>query len=64
MTFGNNSTVYAMDKGNVELRTKENSDHIISKVFFVLDLKTNLLSIGQLQEEGFEISIKDGLFRI
>ena len=32
--------------------------------FFVPDLRANLLSVGQLQEKGFEISIKDGVCRI
>ncbi|KAH7571499.1 hypothetical protein JRO89_XS04G0063100 [Xanthoceras sorbifolium] len=57
--FGDNSTVFVMGKGNVTLQTKENSTHTISNVLFVPDLKTNLLSVGQLQEKGYEISIKD-----
>ena len=50
-----------MGKGNVTLHAKDNSFHTISNVFYVPDLKTNLLSIGQLQEKGYEISIKNGL---
>ncbi|XP_074580864.1 uncharacterized protein LOC141837341 [Curcuma longa] len=30
----------------------------------VIDLKTNLLSVGQLQEKGYEIAIKEGVCRI
>lgn len=33
-------------------------------VFFVPDLKTNLLSVGQIQEKRYEIFIKDGVCRI
>lgn len=62
--FGDNSTVSIMGKGRVTLRTKENSTHIIFHVLFVPDLKTNLLSVGQLQEERYEISIKNGVCRI
>ncbi|KAL5769621.1 hypothetical protein ACOSP7_013775 [Xanthoceras sorbifolium] len=62
--FGDNSTISVVGKGNVTLQTKENSTHIISNVLFVPDLKTNLLSVGQLQEKGYEISIKDGVCRI
>ncbi|KAL5862320.1 hypothetical protein ACOSQ3_003607 [Xanthoceras sorbifolium] len=62
--FGDNSTVSVMGKGNVSIRTKANFIQIISNVFFVPDLKTNLLSIGQLQEKGYEIIIKDGVWRI
>ncbi|KAL5820759.1 hypothetical protein ACOSQ3_022641 [Xanthoceras sorbifolium] len=46
--FKDNSSVFVMGKGNVTIRTKKNTAHIISNVFFVPDLKTNLLSIGQL----------------
>ncbi|XP_068479007.1 uncharacterized protein [Phaseolus vulgaris] len=59
--FSDNSIVSVMGKGNVTLHAKDNSFHTISNVFYVPDLKTNLLSIGQLQEKGYEISIKNGL---
>ncbi|KAL5739846.1 hypothetical protein ACOSP7_028741 [Xanthoceras sorbifolium] len=62
--FGDNSTISVIGKGKVTLQTKENSTHTISNILFVPDLKTNLLSVGQLQEKGYEISIKDGVFRI
>lgn len=58
--FGDNSTVYVMGKGKVTIQTKENSTHTITNVLFVLKLKTNLFSVGQLQEKGYKISIKDG----
>ncbi|XP_059654574.1 uncharacterized protein LOC132301327 [Cornus florida] len=59
--FGDNSKVSVMGKGKVAIQTKGNSIHTISNVLFVPDLKTNLLSVGQLQEKGYEISIKDGV---
>lgn len=62
--FGENSTVSIMGKGRVTIQTKGKSSHTISNVLFVLDLKTDLLSVGQLQEEGYEISIKDGVCQI
>lgn len=61
--FGDNSIVSVMGKGKVTLQTKGNSTHI-SNVLFVPDLKTNLLSVGQLQEKGYEIIIKNGVCRI
>lgn len=62
--FGDNSTISVMGKGNVKIHTSESSNQIISNVFFVPDLKNNLLSVGQLQEKGYMISIKDGVCRI
>lgn len=59
--FGDNSTVSIIGKGNVKIYTKDNTKHCIGNVYFPPDLKTNLLSVGQLQEKGFEINIKDGV---
>ncbi|KAK3022536.1 hypothetical protein RJ639_047474 [Escallonia herrerae] len=42
----------------------QGNSHSISNVLFVPDLKTNLLSAGQFQENGYEISIKDGVCQI
>lgn len=50
--FGDNSTTFVMGKGKVIVHSKGNIGHIISDVLFVLDLKTNLLSVGQLQDMG------------
>lgn len=58
VTFGDNSKVSVMGQGNVNVYTKQNSNQIISNVFFVPELKTNLLSVGQFQEKGYEILSK------
>ncbi|KAF7154611.1 hypothetical protein RHSIM_Rhsim01G0080600 [Rhododendron simsii] len=62
--FGDNSTVAVMGKGSVTIQPKGNLTHTISNVLFVPNLKTNLLSVGQLQEKGYEISIKGGVCQI
>nr|XP_015900221.1 uncharacterized protein LOC107433446 [Ziziphus jujuba var. spinosa] len=62
--FGDNSTVSVMGKERVSIQTKRNSTLSIPDVLYVPDLKSNLLSVGQLQEKGYEISIKDGICRI
>ncbi|KAK9131203.1 hypothetical protein Sjap_011690 [Stephania japonica] len=62
--FGDDSKISVMGKGKVTIQTKENSIHTIANVLFVPDLKTNLLSVGQLQEKGYEIVIKDGVCHI
>ncbi|KAM7495176.1 hypothetical protein LguiB_029785 [Lonicera macranthoides] len=62
--FGDNSKVSVMGKGRVTIQTKGNSTQTISNVLFVPELKTNLFSVGQLQEKGYEFSIKDGICRI
>ena len=62
--FGDNSIISIMGKGKVTIQTKGNSTHTIANVLFVPDLKTNFLSVGQLQEKGYEIFIKDGVCQI
>ena len=59
--FGDNSTIYVMGKEKVTIQTKGNSTYTIANVLFVLDLKTNLLGVGQLQEKWYDIFIKDGV---
>lgn len=62
--FGDNSTVSVMGKGRVSIQTKGSSTQTISNVFFVPELKTNLLSVVQLQENGYEFLIKDSVYPI
>ncbi|KAF2297197.1 hypothetical protein GH714_019277 [Hevea brasiliensis] len=64
MKFGDNSKVSVMGKGQVLIQTPGNTIQTISNVLFVPDLKTNLLSIAQLQEKGYEISIKGSSIRV
>lgn len=58
--FGDNSTVSVMGKGSVNVRMKNDVVERIPSVFYVPDLKSNLISLGQLQEKGYEITIKSG----
>ncbi|KAF1895860.1 hypothetical protein Lal_00037977 [Lupinus albus] len=62
--FGDNSKISVMKKGKVIIQTKGNFTHTIANVLFVPDLKTNLVSVGQLQEKGYEIFIKNGVCKI
>jgi hypothetical protein len=52
VSFGDCSTVNVMGKGDIKIQTKNGLVEIISNVFYVPDLKSNLLSAGQLQEKG------------
>lgn len=54
MKLGKNSSMVVKGKGNVRFQLNGIS-HIITGVFYVLELKNNLLSIGQLQEKGLTI---------
>jgi len=52
--LGDNSSIDVMGKGRVHLQVN-NIPQVISEVFYIPDLKNNLLSIGQLQEKGLAI---------
>nr|DAD39485.1 TPA_asm: hypothetical protein HUJ06_013808 [Nelumbo nucifera] len=57
--LGNNSKMTVMGKGNIKLKMN-GLNHIVTEVFYVPELKNNLLSIGQLQEKGLAILIQHG----
>ena len=62
--LGDEFKISIMGKGEVTILNKDNNNETIFNVFFVLDLKTNLLSVGQLLENGYELSFKDGACKI
>ncbi|RDY10300.1 hypothetical protein CR513_05204, partial [Mucuna pruriens] len=59
MRLDNNSRMEVMGKGNV--RIQENGiPQVIFEVYYILELKINLLSVGKLQEKGVAILIQHG----
>lgn len=64
VSFGDSSTVKVMGKGDIKIQTKNGFVEIISNVMHVPDLKSNLLSAGQLQEKGYTITIQNGVCEI
>ncbi|KAA8540036.1 hypothetical protein F0562_026728 [Nyssa sinensis] len=61
--LGNNSRMNVVGKGNVRLLLN-GVNHVVHEVYYVPDLKNNLLSIGQLQERGLAILIKGGVCKV
>ncbi|KAL5756186.1 hypothetical protein ACOSP7_020612 [Xanthoceras sorbifolium] len=55
--FGDCSTVSVMGKCDIQIKTKNGYVETISNVFYVPNLKSNLLSAGQLQENRYIITI-------
>ncbi|CAL9007503.1 unnamed protein product [Prunus brigantina] len=55
--LGNNSSLCVMGKGNIKVEVN-GVMHCITEVFYVPELKNNLISLGQLQEKGMVILIK------
>lgn len=55
--LGNNTSLMVNGKGNIRLQVNGLAQ-IITGVFYVPELKNNLLSIGQLQEKGLTIQFQ------
>ena len=52
-----------MGNGRVKLLLN-GINHIIVEVYYVPNLRNNLLSIGQLQERGLDVLFKDGKCKV
>lgn len=61
--LGDNSKMMAMGKGHIKLNIK-GITQVFTEVYFIPELKNNLLSIGQLQEKQLAILIKDDKCRV
>lgn len=61
--LGNNTRMNVIGKGSVKLHLN-GINHTVSEVYYVLELKNNLLSIGQFQEKGLVILIQGGVSKI
>lgn len=63
MKLGNNSALDVLGKVNIKLQIV-GVTQIIIDVFYVPELRNNLLSIGQLQEKGVVFFIQQGVCKV
>ena len=61
--LGNNTKINVMGKGSVKLHLNE-VNLTVTEVYYVPELKNNLLSVGQFQEKGLAILIQEGVYKI
>ncbi|KAG8379139.1 hypothetical protein BUALT_Bualt07G0057100 [Buddleja alternifolia] len=59
ITFGDSSQVQVKGKGTILIRLKDGSHQFISNVLYMLEMKTNNLSLGQLLEKNYDIHLKN-----
>ncbi|KAJ0522523.1 putative RNA-directed DNA polymerase [Helianthus annuus] len=64
VTFGDGSEIEIKGKGNVTVVSKNGEKKTFCNVFYMPKLKTNLLSLGQLDEGGCKIEIANGMLRL
>jgi hypothetical protein len=58
ITLGDDSQVKALGKGIVYVLTKQDQKKDIHDVYYVPNLKHNLISVGQLMEHGYDVLFK------
>jgi hypothetical protein len=59
----NNSKMAVMGKGNARMKVN-GITQVISKVYYIPELKNNMLSMGQLQDKGVTILIQHGKCKV
>ena len=64
VSFGDASKVEVKGRGVIHFLQKDGVMRSIQGVYYVPDLKTNILSMGQLIEKGYSIFLKDRLLHL
>ncbi|KAD6453316.1 hypothetical protein E3N88_08021 [Mikania micrantha] len=59
--FGDNSCVSIEGRGSILLDCKNGEKRLLTDVLYIPYLRSNIFSIGQAEEGGYEIRIKDGI---
>jgi len=58
ITLGDCFCINAKGKGIVLILTKQNQQKYIPNVYYVPNLKHNLISVGQVMEHGYDVYFK------
>ena len=57
--MGNNGTLPVVGKGSIMVRTKKGEKKEIQNVYFAPGMKHNLMSIGQLIQNGYKVLMEN-----
>lgn len=60
----NDEYLNAKGMGNVRIKLSNSKTVLINDVWYVLGMNSNLMSVGQLIEKGFSVTIKDNLLEL
>nr|GEV70124.1 hypothetical protein [Tanacetum cinerariifolium] len=61
--LGNDSRINVTGRGNVRMKVN-GITQVITSVYCIPELKTNLLSVGQLQEKGLSVLIQNNMCKV
>lgn len=56
--FGDGSTVDIQGRGSIALKCKDGQERTLNEVYFIPNLRSNIISVGQLTEDGSKVVIK------
>lgn len=56
--FGDGSMVQIKGKGSITLQCKDGESRILSEVYYIPSLRSNIISLGQLSENGYRITLR------
>ena len=62
--FGDGSRVAIQGRGTIIFRCQNGEHRVLMDVYYILQLRSSIISIGQLDERGSEVLIKDRVLRI
>jgi len=62
--FGDGSRVEIRRRGTVLFRCKNGEHRALSEVYYIPELRSSIVSLGQLDEHGAEVLIRGGVLRI
>ena len=62
--FGDGSRVVIRGHGTIIFRCQNGEHRALTDVYYIPQLRSSIISIGQLDEHGNEVLIKDGVLRI
>ncbi|XP_023763587.1 uncharacterized protein LOC111912075 [Lactuca sativa] len=62
--FGDGSRVQIKGKGTILLDCKNKEQLVIAEVYYIPALRSNILSLGQMTEEGYKIGMKQEFLKV
>lgn len=62
--FGDDSRIDIRGKGSIQFIFKEGEKKILHNVYYIPELKSNIISLGQATESGCEVHMKDDVLML
>ena len=62
--FGDDSRIEIKGKGSIKFVLKGGDKKVLSNVYYIPGLKSNIVSLGQATEAGCEVSMKDDILKL